>query len=1154
VALLAKAGTFNAPGSGGTQVTGLGFRPGAIILWTENATAENTFSNGLDVAYGFWVRPRPTLAPRAQSAWVSSNHAAGSANAAAGLNATRPISNRGWTVSGIVERSDNDGFTVSYASGPPANTRIHYLALNTDALAQIMTVNIPAGAAVGSRIAVRGVGFAPTGVMAIAQSLASQTVKTLGFGVADKAGNQWAMSGASLHNADPMNTSRRWREDAIIALVNNAGATMGRLRVAGYHADGVDLEVVEPPTAATTTYLLCLGNVNTWAGAAAKPTGAAPQVQTFTTGFAPKGMVFAGTHQTVVGMVANHRGFMGGMGGAVLAQAAGAWSDTDALATSSTRGVARTDRAAIKVDTDTATQEANAVGALTTTGGTLTWNPNDAVAVRLGAYAIGTLKHPLGGAVSEQTDATTGTFIQPAIVGGNVTENNEVTGAIRPTNILGGDVTEATDPAAFLAVKHTVGGVVTEATDPTSYLALQHTLGGDVTEAAEAETLNLWITTPLGGDVTEANEVLSSLALKHTLGGYVTEETSAEAYFSFPLPTVRQQISGRELSGTINLHPNPGAEDGLWGWFATGGASVAEEVTTVWEGARAVKVTLPGVAPDEGVYIQSVAGADLTDVVRSIYGSLFTSGDAIPLKSFSRVRYTDGTTVDGEVSTGLVATLAPDWQRFIAVPIATDPAKKVFVVETYFVTESATAGEFVVDGAQVEEDRGDGPTQWASGAYGEETGRWSGTPHRSLTVRQPITILREAVGYGGHYEVTASLWKMTWDNQRVEDISRYVTGGGVSGDSGRDITWTLDCTMTREGWKTIRPNFDWVAPFMTVRYADGTSTTGQLGLFFVVPSEQDREEHRGTVRLNAFDPLWFVARQGLTGNLVAQPGVNKARTARQVLDGAVLTGGREDGIPENHPFARRRYYIPDTNDEWKRKKEWPKDQNRLIIANAIVRSGGMLRIHTNGTGFMTTRKRGEARWKNREPVRMWAAHVPDGFDQPDYMRGNIRDLPHEVIGRIPTVPKAVDMFDEILLVNDDPDRGRIYVKGKVKGKHGRHPRVVGQNEGRHRVKSITIPFLDDQATAELVARAIADDMSASTEHSTITVVPDPRVDYIHETVATAIWDAHGEEVLVGHWRVGRIAYRMWPNSPTMTLELSRIHHGSDDVDIEVEVA
>jgi hypothetical protein len=266
----------------------------------------------------------------------------------------------------------------------------------------------------------------------------------------------------------------------------------------------------------------------------------------------------------------------------------------------------------------------------------------------------------------------------------------------------------------------------------------------------------------------------------------------------------------------------------------------------------------------------------------------------------------------------------------------------------------------------------------------------------------------------------------------------------------------------------------------------------------------------------------------------------------------VLTGGADEGEPEHSPHVRRRYYIPDTNEEWKRKKEWPKDENRLLIANRVSKSAAFYPIHTNGTGFMTTRRRGESRLKNRNPVRTWAAHVPDGFDPPNYMRGNIRDLPHEVVGKIPTIPRAVDLFDEIILVNDDPHRPRIHVKGKIRGKNGKHPRVVGGKEGRHRVRKLTVPYLDDEATARELAAVLADELSAATEYSTITVIPDPRVDYIHETIATAIWDAHGEETLVGHWKVTRASYRMWPQSPLMTLELSRIYHGSDDVDIEVE--
>lgn len=1146
MALLAKAGTFNTPSSGSTNVTGLGFRPAALILWTENTKSDNAMSAGLDLSYGFWSRPRPALATRSQAAWVHSQNSNGTASATAGLDPSRPISNAGWNVASIVERTDNDGFTVTYGGGPPTGTRIHYLALSADALTQIMTVNVPANTVAGTRIPVRAVGFSPTGVLAISQALNTAAAKTLGFGAADAFGAQWAMSGASTHGVDPMDTGRRWNEANVVALADAAGVSLGAAAVAGYTDDGLDLLVTQTFTTATTLYVMCFGNALVDVGMGAKPTGTAPQVQAIATPFTPQGMVVATVAATSpTSTLGTHVGSLGAIAGGV--QATGLWFDVDNLATSNSQGYDRIDAALLKT-LDYATIAAIATGALTTTGANLTWNPNEATADRIGFFAIGNLQHLIGGNVDIETYGQTTTFWKSDLVGGVVQVATAAEGVIRPNNILGGDVVIDTAVTARIASAHRVGGNVDIATAPSASLALRHRIAGEVAIPTVAQTIFFWLSTPLGGNVDIATQATANLALKHRVGGNVDVPTVADAYFTYKLPVVRDQIPGRELSGTVNMHENPGAEDGLQGWYATGGATIAQEVTTVWEGARGVRVTLPGVAAGEGFYIRSVAGTDLTGQSRNIYGSVFAAANAVALKNYSVARYTDGSFTTGEEITTVVLTNAPDWQRMIAVPVSTDPAKKVAWIETYFVTIATQAGTIYADGAQMEEDRGDGPTQWASGSYTPETGIWAGIPNRSVVVRQPIAIQRSMVGFGGHYEIDVQLWRMTWDNQQVENISNYVTSGGVVADASRPSTWSIDCTMTRDGWEKMNPNFDWIAPFLTLREADGTTSVGQLGLYFVVPSEQQREEHRGTARVNAFDPLWLVARQGLTGNLVARGGVDKGRTLRLVLDGAVLTGGTEE-----EPGGRRRYFIPDTGKGWGKDKEWIKDDNRLVIANDIAKSAVFMPLYTSGTGFMSTRKRGDSRWKNREPVRVWSAHVPDDFVVPGYMRGNVFDMPHEIIGKIPTVPKAMDLFDEILLVNDDPDRNRVYVKGKIKGKNGKHPRVVGEGKGRHRTKKLKVPYLDDEATAVELAAALADDLSVLTEYTTITVVPDPRVDYINETVATAIYDMYGDEVAVGHWKVNRVQYTLWPASPRMTLELSRIAHGEDDVDIDVEI-
>jgi hypothetical protein len=1164
MALAAKAGTFNAPASGGTQVTGLGFRPATIVLWTENATGDNVVSNGLDVSFGVWSRPRPTVAARAQSAWVHSAHASGSANASAGLNPTRPISNAGWTVASITERVDNDGFTVTYGSGPPSGTRIHYLALSADALSTVLTVNIPAGGAVGSRIAVRGAGFTPTSIIAIAQLLASGTSKTIGLGVADMFGNQWAMSGSTLDAADPMNTDRAWSESSVINLVNSAGA-LASFKLVGYVSDGFDLEIVAPPATPITMYALVLANVLTRVTVESKPTGAAPAAQSIVDGFAPKAMMFGGTHQTAVGAAAHHRGFLGAAGGA--ARASGAWSDTDALATSDTKGVGRIDVGASKRDNQALTTEASTDVTLTSTGATLSWTPNDAVASRFGTFAIGNLAHALGGDSIVATEAAVSQWLKPQWIFGSTSEVNVVVeGRINPFAALGGDAVVDTVFASKLAMTHALGGNAVVDTIAASFVALRAVLGGSAAISTVAESV-VWIPTPLGGEILVETLTDGRLALQHTIGGSAVVDTELSAYFTLVLPFMRAATSN-EIPGTVNWHVNPGAEDGLTGWSAFGAATIDDETLTVWDGGRSVAVTMNGIGAGEGVAIEGVSGLDLTDDSKMVWATVYAAGPELPVDVYARALYTDGTTETGDHDTAMVLHAAPNWSRLVAPPIVLNPAKRLLRVEMVVASLSGVADTFYVDGAQIEEDRGGQPTPWTTGNYGFNVGVWTGAPNRSMAMRQPIQIQPYiSHGHGGLDIIEARLFRATWDNQFIEDITEAVLSGKIIADPERDVTWSFDCTMTKDGYDELRPNLDWVAPCVKVVKADGTvlggfDARGQLGLYFVAPSAHEYDEHRATVKLSCFDPLWLVARQGLTGNLIASPGVDRGRILRSIIDGAALTGGQDE-----KPGARKRYSIPDFGKEFKRRREWPRDQNRLQLFNVVAKSSGAFPAYTTKTGYILTRKRGETRLKRREPVKSWAANVPSGY-VPKFAIHDIAKLGNEVIGRIPTTPKAHDMFNEILVVNDDAPMLRVHVRGRIKSRGSKHPRVLTRKKSydpndphkkdweddprARNVRRVKLPYLDDEATALQLAEAFADELSAKTEFVTIVTLIDPEPEFVRETVSTAIWDLHDHPVAVGHWLVNRVQYSLWPSTPTMTLELSRIGHDQQDADIEIE--
>lgn len=384
------------------------------------------------------------------------------------------------------------------------------------------------------------------------------------------------------------------------------------------------------------------------------------------------------------------------------------------------------------------------------------------------------------------------------------------------------------------------------------------------------------------------------------------------------------------------------------------------------------------------------------------------------------------------------------------------------------------------------------------------------------------------------------MYRATYDNERLEDLSEYLIEARVSVDPTRDVTWVLDATITRDGWERLTPYQDWLAPVMTITYPDGTVRHGQLGLYLVMESTETRDEYTATVQIEARDPLWLLSQQGygvrlVTDNdniakkptLIINTSDDRVRVVKAILDSAVLTESSS---------GRQRYSIQGSGGTFRRKREWPRKTPLLEIANDILQAAGYYPLWTTGRGIFTSRQRGIDRLRDRQPVRVYSANVPDTqiIRRQDLPLGS---LPSEVIGPVELMPGPADLDNEIVIVVDSPDsvirEARIEVNpGNARGKSA--------NKGR-RSRKIRYPRgIDDDATAQRVARALADELSARNKLARITVVPDPQADFVRETVGLAVWDTNGERVAVGQYVVNTVTYGFTPSTALMTLDLGRI--------------
>jgi hypothetical protein len=112
-------------------VTGVGFQPWAVILWTVGATSADTWTDGYLAAYGFAGRKAAGTITQGSCAWASQDNQ-GTSNCSQRA-ATKALTIVQWDETLLAECDlasfDSDGFTLSWTTNDAAAYIINYMAL-----------------------------------------------------------------------------------------------------------------------------------------------------------------------------------------------------------------------------------------------------------------------------------------------------------------------------------------------------------------------------------------------------------------------------------------------------------------------------------------------------------------------------------------------------------------------------------------------------------------------------------------------------------------------------------------------------------------------------------------------------------------------------------------------------------------------------------------------------------------------------------------------------------------------------------------------------------------------------------------------------------------------------------------------------------------
>lgn len=1194
--MLTHVGTLSGPGSGTPLVTtGLGFQPKAIVFFSSGNFGDNTSGGGseLNLTFGFWAAGYGVDGQvRQRSRGI--HHVVGAGTQFASISTTKEAvlsHSNGIGEDVRVTAVGPDGFTTVWTNWGAGQTA-GFIAFGGDDLqAQIVSMpyTVPA-AATASYVQESGpLGFSPAGVVAISHGDDPGNLREgmTSLGYAGQDGTQFCLM--QYLQGTPVETKWSGFYQGVVGFGDLPRSET--IQVIGYKNNRVQLRHSAVSAGAARNAgvdLLVLGGVSAQAVVGNRPS--TQTVQSFATQFLPKAMMLAAPQSAAT--AANVEGSIGATDGT--RHASIAWRDVSGSALR--RYTSRNNLPLIFIANDTAsppTYTRWVTGpTFAKTQAQMTWNGSTAETAPVGAFFVGNAGPKLEGIIDITSEMPASPVLSRTRPLNGIVEAS-LAWDENPLGALGNFAGQSVIDAAFSLQTPGIGfarplegelALTSELTSPG--IGFSRPLSGAIEAALTLEGSKigrLWENT---GAIDAAFTLdVPGIGFPRPLAGVIPVESDINGYFQLPMPPVRP--AGRDdLLGTVNLVVNPSVESGLTGWRGVG-VTPEWSLESAWDGKRSAKYVTASAG--QGLLVESATGMEFTGWARDAFTGEVLEGQLRTMASQVRIRSTTGPwtatfrtravyqDLSVTESDPLEAEVTTDWRVYYPPAVQLDPAKVLIRVEIEALADGART--FYGDGAQVEEDRGQGPTPWVTGAYGRDSGEWVNpyAPDQSISVRQPLPAIIRGIGRGGQAVITPTLYRTDQNNVIQDDISDLVIEGRATMDVSRRSTWSFDATLNPLVWDYMRPNEDWIAPWLKIEYPNGEVKEGQLGHYYLTPAAMQRGEYSSKVRLSAFDSLWLLDREELVGSQAFPANTDYAEAIRQVIAGGIM--------PDGSSF--RRFHIPDSGILMAQAFEWDEGTTRLRAALELCEGGAVYPLWTDPTGYITTMRMGSWRFRDRTPVKAYTAHIPEGVVVDPWIP-RVSALKSEVVGEVATSPRALDFVDKILVHSadprvqpissqatlvyadappdglldslDDPDMPVVlqewYRKNRQRGSDGR--RRQGSRQGRRRMRalpystvgrSVKYPsrLVTSQAAAQVLAQSMADDLSARVEHVGLSVFPDPSVDWAYATVMCNIWDAFENAVAVGQYLVRRVTFGFTPKTAMQTMDLDWIDPGESQI-------
>lgn len=364
-----------------TTVTGVGFKPVALMVWTvANSSTEGSWiTTGIRHSIGLG-----STSFGGHSYYTSNHNVAGAAVADDNVSSGPVLTVFGTsTVTASIVSMDDDGFTLGWSGTTTGVSaiRIYYIAFGGyGSNFSVTNTTFPSS---GADMVLSNNSFQPQGLF----HLFGRSGKGVSVGAATAAAAQWGVGIHSTNAASPTNTIRTSDDDALYTTATGTASNEYEGRLTSLDANGFTIDQITNNGLAGGEVLMFSRMAGAKAGSFSKAVATGSQAVTGV-GFQPRLVIFSTAGMANGDVGANHAMLSIGAATGSSAQVCSLIADEHNVATTDARAYQSSSRCILIGDNPGTIRAQAALTSMDTDGFTLNWSTNDANANAVNYLAL----------------------------------------------------------------------------------------------------------------------------------------------------------------------------------------------------------------------------------------------------------------------------------------------------------------------------------------------------------------------------------------------------------------------------------------------------------------------------------------------------------------------------------------------------------------------------------------------------------------------------------------------------------------------------------------------------------------------------------------------------------------------------------------------